>query len=414
MRRDAQVPHEAGPEFARDGGDAVSSRSRFPIPEPVRRIVRKARELRAPLLSSYAPVSMLQLPDHTPFRARVPAIDFHSHLGRWLTNTGDWMEKDVGHLLDVMDATNITGLVNLDGRWGRELEENLDRYDRAHPGRFFTFCHLDWRELERPDGTDVLIKSLQRSVAHGARGLKVWKDLGLSVRARGRQILPNDILLKPIWEAAGALGIPILIHVADPLAFFHPVNRRNERLEELLVNPRAQQHRKGPDTFHRLIDALENMVASNPDIVIVAAHGCYVENLARVSELLATYPNFRIDIAARASEFGRQPRAARALVLEHPDRVLFGTDIFPLRASTYRTYFRLLETNDEAFPYSDELVPRNGRWPVYGLDLPSDTLRQVYRDNARSLLRIPRDTPAAAQGLRSPSGIAQHVARSLS
>lgn len=413
MAGDAQVAWDAGPELPMDGDDALATRSRLPIPDLLRRMVRTTRKLRAPLLTSYAPVSMLELPNHTPDRAGIPAIDFHTHLGRWLTNDGDWMEKDVGRLLDLMDAANIVALVNLDGRWGRELEENLDRYDRAHPGRFFTFCHLDWRNLERPDGPDTLVRSLQRSVAQGARGLKVWKDLGLQVRVRGRPILPDDDLLRPVWEAAGALGLPVLIHVGDPLAFFHPVDHRNERLEELLVNPRSSQCRKGPSVFYRLIDALENVVASNPATTIVAAHGCHVENLARVSDLLATYPNLRVDIAARAPELGRQPRAARALVLEHPDRVLFGTDIFPLRQSTYRTYFRLLETADEAFPYSDDPVPTSGRWPIYGLDLPPAVLQQVYARNAHKLLESRVSVLGAIHASQSSRVIVEPTMHSL-
>jgi predicted TIM-barrel fold metal-dependent hydrolase len=412
MSRDPSVPWEAGSRSTYCG-NAPPGRRRPPIPEPLRRIVRRTRRLRAPRLTSYAPVSMLELPDHTPDRAGVTAIDFHTHLGRWLTDDGGWMEKDVGRLLDLMDAANVSSLVNLDGRWGRELEENLDRYDRAHPGRFFTFCHLDWRQLELPDGPDALVRSLQRSVGQGARGLKVWKDLGLRVEARGRSILPDDELLRPVWQAAGALGIPVLIHVADPLAFFHPADRRNERLEELLINPRFQQHRRGLDLFHRLIDALECMVASNPGTMVVAAHGCYTENLARVSELLAMYPNLCIDIAARANDLGRQPHAARALLLAHPDRVLFGTDIFPLRISTYRTYFRLLETEDDAFPYSDDPIPINGRWQIYGLGLPHDVLQNVYADNARTLLERPSRVLGATRLYPSPPGIAEQTTNFL-
>ena len=147
--------------------------------------------------------------------------------------------------------------MNLDGRWGVELEENLDRYDRAYPGRFFSFCHLDWRLLDEPDGAARLVESLRRSVDAGARGLKVWKDLGLTVTARDRRILPDDPLLAPVWTAAAELRIPVLVHVADPVAFFHPVDRHNERLEELLRDskelekPRGNQRVPSPARFLR-------------------------------------------------------------------------------------------------------------------------------------------------------------------
>ncbi len=239
------------------------------------------------------------------------------------------MQSDVQQVVDLMQAVNVSSLVNLDGRWGRELEENLDRYDRSHPGRFYTFCHLDWRHLERPDAEERLVASLRSSVASGARGLKIWKDLGMSVEARGRRVLPDDPALSPMWEEAGALGIPVLIHVADPVAFFLPVDHRNERLEELLRFRHVSREQGGIDEFHRLIDSVEHVIASHPNTSIVCAHGLYPENLAHVSRLCDQYENFSIDIAWAALQLGRQPRTARSFILRHADRVLFGSDVFP-------------------------------------------------------------------------------------
>lgn len=358
-------------------------------------VVKTLRRWRAPRLAAYAPRSTLELPAHHPQRAQVQAIDFHTHLGRWLTNDAGWMERDVDRLLDTMDACNVTTLVNLDGRWGRELEENLERYDRAHPGRFCTFCHLDWRLLEEENGPDLLVASLERSIAAGARGLKVWKDLGLDVTARGRRVLPDDPMLTPVWEAAGTAGIPVLIHVGDPAAFFMAKDRHNERLEEMLRNPKAVRS-EGLAHLQRLFEALESIVASHPRTSFVGAHAIHPENLVHVSALLDRYPNLSIDVAAAVGQLGRQPRATRALCLRHPDRILFGTDIFPLRPSVHRIYFRLLETADEAFPYSDETQPLNGRWPIYGLDLPSPVLEKIYHGNAARLLHAsdPNPTPS--------------------
>jgi predicted TIM-barrel fold metal-dependent hydrolase len=349
----------------------------------------RRRRARGPRLGSFAPRSTLELPAHDVPRASVPAIDFHAHLGRWLSSTGEWMEHDVSAALDLMDSCNVAALVNLDGRWGRELEENMDRYDRVYPERFFTFCHLDWRLLEEAKGPDLLIKSLERSVVSGARGLKVWKDLGMQVQVHGRPILPDDRRLSPVWEAAGALKIPVLIHVGDPVAFFQPVDGHNERLEDLLRHPRSSRQHGGHDEFKRLIDSLEHVVNAHPGTIIIGAHvGCYPENLAYVSHMLDRYPNFFIDTASRAAELGRQPRAARALLTRHADRVLFGTDVFPLRASSYHVYFRLFETDDEAFPYSDDPVPEWGRWSIYGLDLPASVQEKMYRVNACTLLGL--------------------------
>ncbi|MGH9006693.1 MAG: amidohydrolase family protein [Acidimicrobiales bacterium] len=340
-----------------------------------------------PRLRRYRPESRLVVEQHPVARAASPAIDFHTHLGRWLTRDGGWMAPDVGELLTLMDACNVATAVNLDGRWGDELEANLDRYDRTHPGRFVTFCHVDWKALEKGQQPDVLVKELERSAAVGARGVKVWKDLGLEIRVGGRLLFPDDPMIDPVWEAAGSLGLPVLIHVGDPLAFFLPADERNERLEYLLDHPGVTQRRHGPAHFSRLMEALEAVVARHPATTFVGAHvGGSPEDLGWIASLMAGYRNFYVDISAQAAELGRQPRAAARLCRAHPDRVLFGTDAFPLRAEDYHLYFRLLETNDEHFPYSSKPVPPSGRWAVSGLGLSGEILDRIYRRNARIVL----------------------------
>ena len=340
------------------------------------------------LLREYRPQSRLEVAEHRVERARFPAVDAHNHLGRWLSEDGGWVVHDVEAMIGLLDGLNVDAVVNLDGRWGGELEANLDRYDRSFPGRFATFCQVDWREAERPGFSDRLVGSLEDSASAGARGLKVWKDLGLRVRDHGGSlILPDDDRLAPLWDTAGRLGLPVLIHTADPVAFFYPLDQSNERLEELLEHPDWSFY--GPEfpTFGRLMEALETIVANHPGTTFIGAHvGCYAESLHWVGRMLDAYPNFHVDISARIAELGRQPGAARDLMLRHADRVLFGTDVFPPDPEHVRVYFRFLETSDEYFPYSPSEVGGQGRWNIYGLGLPDDVLRNVYRDNARRLI----------------------------
>ncbi|MEU4225023.1 amidohydrolase family protein [Nonomuraea sp. NPDC026600] len=341
-------------------------------------------------LSRYRPVSQLRVAAHQVDRAAVPAVDAHIHLGRWLSDDGGWMVKDVPALIDLMDELNLRGMVNLDGRWGAELAENIERYDAAHPGRFATFCHVDWAQTAEPGFGERLAARLRRSVAEGAAGLKVWKDVGLRVRDdRGELVMLDDPRLDPLWAAAGEVGIPIALHTADPVAFFEPADERNERLELLAARP--DWNFSGPEfpPFERLMDAMEAMIARHPATTVIGVHaGCWPENLGFASRMLDTYPNFHIDIAARIAELGRQPRATRALMLRHPDRVLFGTDEIPPDREVYRTHFRFMETDDEAFAHSSDDPPLMGRWTISGLDLPRDVLEQVYTGNALRL--VPR------------------------
>jgi predicted TIM-barrel fold metal-dependent hydrolase len=337
-------------------------------------------------LREYRPRSRLRNPVHVVHRAAVAAVDAHAHIGRWLT--GDtWAAPDVAELIDRMDACNVSALVNFDGRWGPELDANLDRYDRRYPDRFATLCQVDWAGADDPGSGDRLAASLARSVERGARGLKVWKDLGLRIRdAAGDLILPDRPALSPVWEKAAELGVPVAIHTADPVAFFDPVDHRNERYEELSAHPEWSWAGSAYPTFQRLVDALEHLVASHPQTTFVGVHvGCFAEDLGWVGRMLDTYSNFLVDTAGRVAELGRQPRGARALITRHPDRVLFGTDQCPPYQSNYKPYFRFLETADEYFPYSPKDPPPAGRWQISGVDLPLTVLEQVYARNARRL-----------------------------
>jgi predicted TIM-barrel fold metal-dependent hydrolase len=304
------------------------------------------------------------------------------------------MVPDVGELLSLMDASNVSAIVNLDGMVGDELELNLDRYDRAQPGRFATFTRLDWRELETPGFTERLVDSVRRSAAAGAKGLKIWKDLGLHFRDHsGDLVAVDDPRLADVWEVAAELGLPIAIHTADPVAFFVPVDETNERVEELLEFPSwSFADRDRFPTFEQLIDAQEALVAAHPQTTFICVHvGNYPENLSSVARMLDGYPNFFVDVAARIAELGRQPRGARALIETYPDRVLFGTDVFPPTAAAYEIHWRFLETGDEYFAYSPRFPPPQGRWMISGLELSDETLQKVYAENARRL--IPGLTP---------------------
>ncbi|MGH2631754.1 MAG: amidohydrolase family protein [Actinomycetota bacterium] len=340
-------------------------------------------------LRAFRPRSSLRFPVHHVPRARFPVVDAHNHLGRWLRADGSWSAPDVEELLQVMDACNVATIVNLDGMWGDELRANLGRYDHAHPGRFATFCQLDWRVTAEAGFGERLAAQLERCVREGARGLKVWKQLGLRIRdERGDLLLPDDPRLDAVWEAAATLGIPVTIHVADPVAFFEPLDETNERLEELLANPDWYfGDRAVFPPFDRIIRSFETLVANHPSTIFIGAHvACFAEDLAWVSRMLGTYPNLYADIAARLPELGRQPRAARRLFLEHPNQILFGTDLFPPAREIYEIHFRFLETDDEHFAYSVDDPPPEGRWAISGLDLPDEVLRTVSAENARRLI----------------------------
>jgi predicted TIM-barrel fold metal-dependent hydrolase len=350
-------------------------------------------------LAEYRPRQMLRVPSHLVPRPLVPAIDAHNHLGHPFG--GDWASRSASDLSSVLDEAGVAAVVDLDGGWGEGLRRELERWQAALPGRVAVFAGLDYDMWSvDPDFGEVEASRLRAGVAAGARGLKVWKRLGLRARdSSGRLVAVDDERLDPLWAAAGELSVPVTIHVADPIAFFEPLDAGNERWEELHQNPdwhfwptRRPGHpdMDGFPPFDELIDALEAVVVRHPSTAFIGAHvGCAAEDLARVSTILERAPNFHVDIAARIGELGRQPYTTRAFIERWPDRVLFGTDMAPDPA-WYAVYYRFLETLDESFPYDidhDE-PPSQGRWRIHGLGLGEATLQAVYHDNAARLIRF--------------------------
>jgi predicted TIM-barrel fold metal-dependent hydrolase len=351
---------------------------------------KKKRRLPDPelRLADYAPRSRLEAPEHVVERPRVPAIDAHNHLGeRW---GGGWDKKPLSALLDVLDASGVTRLVDLDGGFGEDLlHAHLDRFKAKAPERFAIFGGVDWTRL--PDEGDRFgqraAERLRAQAARGAEGLKIWKTLGLTVRdARGARVPVDDARLDPIWATAGELRLPVTIHVGDPVAFFEPLDPTNERYEEIARHP--EYDLSGPQfpRFPALIEEFARLVARHPGTTFIGAHVAnYAENLTWVSALLDRCPNLVIDVGARLQELGRQPNGARKLFVRHADRILFGLDQ-PPRPDRYRTFYRWLETDDDWFNPSERAVPTQGRWFVSGIHLPDDVLAKVYRDNAERVI----------------------------
>jgi predicted TIM-barrel fold metal-dependent hydrolase len=341
-------------------------------------------------LHEYQPRSRLFTKTTEVLKSRFPVIDAHNHLGD--SFGGGWDKRPVAELLDVLDEAGVETYVDLDGGWGEEiLHQHLDHFKAAAPERFQVFGGVDWAAWAGQGNGfgEWAAQKLRAQTSAGAQGLKIWKKFGLQVRDHlGQLVAINDRRLDPIWATAGELNLPVMIHVADPVAFFDPMDNRNERWEELSNHP--DWHFPSPPypSFQSIMDDLADLVTRHSNTIFIGAHvGCYSENLAWVSELLARCPNFYVDISARISELGRQPYTARQFFLNHADQILFGTDMGP-DLETYRIYYRFLETNDEYFNYGKAGIPGQGRWFIYGLYLPDDVLEKVYFLNAQRVLQI--------------------------
>ncbi len=334
------------------------------------------------LLKDFVPKPMVHLPAHPVKRAKFPVIDVHSHVNDAMGIADEHVAP--AELVAMMDRNNIRTIVILTGLWGDKLQKVLDEMVKPYPGRFVVFTQLDWSRIDDPDFSQLMVRQLDDAVARGARGLKILKEPGLGVHDHSGRLIPvDDARLDPVWDECGRLGIPVFIHTADPEAFFRSINAENERYEELIEHPDWSFYGPRFPSFEELLAQRDRMFAKHPKTTFVALHfGGWPENLDFVEQTLRRFPNVMIDFGAREGELGRQPQRARALFLKYPDRILFGTDEGSGEAM-YQNYFRWLETDDEYFPYAQ--YPAQGRWMIYGLNLPDGVLEKVYHRNAETL-----------------------------
>ena len=325
-------------------------------------------------LSDFQPRSMLVTPEHDVLRAKFPAIDFHNHLDA----------QNPADVIRIMDACGIERTVNITMKVGDEARSIMRRFHTFAPERFSTIAWMDWTGLHSPGFFERAVENLRSFVEAGACGIKIWKDLGLQLRdANGELLRIDDIRLSPLFDEAAKLRVPVMFHIADPDAFFLPIDRFNERYEELAAHPDWSFH-GSQYSKDELLEQRDRVFARHPQTTFVAAHMAEKpENLAYLDKLLLTYSNVFVDMSARTAELGRQPYTARDFFLKHADRILFGTDLVP-GIEMYRLHFRFLETADEYFEYPSH-ASRQGRWNIYGLHLPDEVLQKIYRENALRL-----------------------------
>jgi predicted TIM-barrel fold metal-dependent hydrolase len=350
-----------------------------------------AEDIRDLKLGDWHPTSKMVTKVTKVDKPMFPVIDDHNHLG---TGKAFLTPERVAHYLAEMDAAGVRTVVDLDGMWGDRLKETLAALDEAHPGRFLTFAQINADGLDDADWSSREAKRLEESFKMGAKGLKFHKSLGLEWKFKnGKYLMPDDPKMDPIYEMCAKYHRPIMIHTGDPVAFFTPLDKNNERWHELNQHPDWLWYGQDFPPLTQLLDAFIHAVAKNPKTTFIGAHfGNYAENVGQMAEWLDKYPNLVIDIDARISELGRQPYTTRKFLIKYQDRVMFGTDTPPNDREAYRIYYRFLETDDEYFD-CQKSHHLQGFWMIYGVFLPKEVLAKIYYQNAERLLYFGDNAP---------------------
>ena len=326
----------------------------------------------------YDPRNTLVVPENPVTRARFPFVDIHGH-----QRARGMSPAAVDQLVGEMDELNMAVMVNLSGGSGFSLAEGLENMTAGHPSRFVFFANTNFFGVGEPGWGEEAAAQLEADVRNGAAGLKIFKGLGMADRdTDGNRIPVDDPRLAPVWDKAGELGIPVLIHSADPAEFWQPHDRFNERWLELQLRPRRIRPPDQFPSFEQIIGEQHNLFRNHPNTNFIAAHlGWLGHDLGRLGELLDEIPNMYVGLGAVIYELGRQPRFASQWLAQYQDRVLMGKDSY--NQEEFHTYFRVFETADEYFDYYRNY---HAFWQMYGLDLPDEVLRKIYYENALNLV----------------------------
>ena len=334
-------------------------------------------------IGDYSPISTLVGPETPPYKSKFPFVDVHSH--HW-----DMPVKDLSKLVTEMDSLNMAYLINLSGSGfgafsGKQelmdlnLTKSLENVNENYPDRFGVFLNLDLAKIDKPDFEKNNIMQIENAVSQGVIGLKIYKNLGLTLRdSRNIRVPVDDDRLSHIWETCAKFNIPVLIHSGEPKAFFDPVDKFNERWLHAREKPRSFRPSDKYPTFDQVMYEQEQLFKKHPTTTFINAHfGWYGNDLGRLSKQLSELTNVYVEFGAVINELGRQPSTARRFFEDYQDRILFGKDIYKM--DEYYIYFQVLETDDEYIEYYRK---RHGLWRLYGLNLSDEILKKVYYQNA--------------------------------
>lgn len=327
------------------------------------------------LLKDYRPVSIYKIPVTQVDKAKFPIIDMHSHpYAKTDAQIEEWVRN--------MDEVGVEKTTILTMTTGAEFDKIYKQYSK-YPQRFEMWCGFDFAGYNRPGFGPAAIKELERCHAAGARGVGEIHDKGKGLRSgksNAEGMHPDDPRMDALWERCGELGMPISLHVADPIWMYQKMDKTNDGMMNA-YNWRLDNQPNIVD-LSGMIDILERTVAKHRKTTFIACHFANLDyDLARLGEVFERNPNLYADISARYAETGPIPRFAAHFYEKNADRLVYGTDM-GFDKTMYRVTFRILESLDEHFYEIDQF---DYHWALNGFGLSDEILRRVYRENAAKL-----------------------------
>lgn len=275
-------------------------------------------------------------------------VDVHTHLGQTWNRTKPLSPEDLLKWMDASDVAQavVLPLVSPESSSYPLTTDFVLAQTKPYRDRLIPFCSVDPR-TSYSGGLGGLVEMLKNYVDQGAKGFGEHKP---GVRF-------DDPRNMTIYAACGELKLPLLFHIDEQRNLDAPGLPGLENA--LKQHPDTQFIGHGPGWWASISGNIKQADLARYPEGPVAPGGA-------IDALMDKYPNLHGDLSAGsgAQAISRDVTFGREFLIRRADRLMFGTDyLSPGQKVPQLTLFRTLE-------------------------LPADVQAQIFRDNARKLLRL--------------------------
>lgn len=319
----------------------------------------------------------------------VPKIDAHLHLHG----------VDQGPFLELARKANFRALtINVDYPDFPALAQQqrvASQLHREHPATVGWIASFSADNLTQPAWIAATLHRVGRALADGAVGVKVWKNIGMSVRdPRGKLVMVDDARLEPLFDAFERSGVLLVGHQGEPYNCWLPLERMTVKSDREYFRNHPQYHmyrQPHMPSYDEQMGARDRLLAAHPRLRFVGVHMASLEwSVDELMRFLDRNPGAYVDIAARIGQIQYQSQRDRERVrrffIDYQDRLMYGSDLAQSEAQAqadfvadldgvWRRDWRYFNTG-EAFTTPD----LDG--VVTGLSLPKTVVDKLFRLNA--------------------------------
>jgi predicted TIM-barrel fold metal-dependent hydrolase len=246
--------------------------------------------------------------------------------------------------------------------------------------------------FEQPGWQEKVIAQLKNDFDHGAVGVKVWKDIGMTFKdSLGNFIMIDDPRFDPVFDFITENDKTLTAHIGEPRNCWLPIDSMSVNNDKIYFKEHPQYHMYlHPDypAYETIIAARDHMLSKHPKLRVVGAHlGSLEWSVDELAKRLDQYPNFAVDLAARICHFQVQDRQkVRGFIMKYQGRLLYATDLsFSDKTELKEAgehFKKEWESDWNYFYSSDEMTSPNVDGPFYGLGLDKEVLRKLFAENA--------------------------------